>query len=166
MSSRKLNNIFGQVKSEKNNTMFHLIAEAGLDDILDRIWNATGKDELEKILKMKNNDGETCLHSALKNLRGSGAEKMMAQLFDMGADLNAQNAKGDTVLHIAVKQEDYKLIDWLISMCVDKSIKNKSGLTAYDVAVNNSNYKIMKMVSTGKEKDAECLVDLLASISL
>ncbi|XP_061729042.1 putative ankyrin repeat protein RF_0381 [Cydia pomonella] len=167
MSSRKLNNIFGQERSERNTTMFHLIAEEGLDNILDRIWNATRKKELEQILKLKNDDGETCLHTAVKKLKGSEAERIMAQLFDMGANLDAQeDGTGDTVLHLAVKRQDYVLMDWLLSMRIDKNIRNNSGLTAYQVAKQNNDYKMMKMILSENENVAECLVNELKSISL
>ncbi|XP_061710696.1 putative ankyrin repeat protein RF_0381 [Cydia pomonella] len=145
--------------------MFHVIAEEGLGNVLDRIWNATRQKELEHILKLKNNDGELCLHSAVKNLRGIEAEKIMIQLFDMGADLDAQDDTGDTVLHIAVKQQDYQLVKWLLSLRIDINIKYKSELTAYQLAEEKKDYKMTTMILSKKGSFDEWLVKNFKSIA-
>ena len=48
----------------------------------------------------KDNDGETCLHSAVKN----GAVPIIFALLDYGADLNRKNNKKVTALYYATSR--------------------------------------------------------------
>lgn len=146
MVCEKLKNILGPEVSQNNDTMFHLIARSNNWDMLERIWMWINREELKDILQARNNDGDTCLHTAIKNLNGDLAECMMSQLFDLGADINAQDQLGNTVLHLAVDQHDFEVAEWLISVCADKSIKNNNSLTPYELAVHKNDQKMMMLL--------------------
>lgn len=156
MEMRRLQTIFGPVMWFGNSTMFHLIAEKGYDDVLDRIHSGMGNRELADLLKLKNNNGETCLHRAVKCQRGPEAQTMMGRLVDMGADLEAkEDSTGDTVLHLAVKLQNYDVVEWLLSMPIDTKIVNYTGRTAYQIAQDNNDDKMVNMFLMRGEDNSE-----------
>lgn len=147
--------VFGDDKFYDNNTIFHLIAELNCPEILDRIWNTTDERELEQFLQLKNKNGETCLHIAAKNLRGCSAERIIAQMVNMGADLNAQqDGTGNTILHIAVENKDYELVDYLLEECSNENIENNDRLTPYQLAERDNDPKMMDIFQ--KRLSTEC----------
>ena len=55
-------------------------------------------------------------------------------LVDHGADINAQDRKGRTALHIATYQSDRALAEGLLALGPDTTLRNRSGKTAFEVA--------------------------------
>lgn len=55
-------------------------------------------------------------------------------LLEHGADPNIHIMKGDTVLHLAVKNKDIELIKLLLEHDADPNIKNNSGKSPLDIA--------------------------------
>ncbi|XP_061729043.1 putative ankyrin repeat protein RF_0381 [Cydia pomonella] len=165
MDSDKLNDIFGSDPTRRNCTIFHSIADSDCDDILDRIFNNSEDKAFQHILKLKNNDGKTCLHKVVRSRSGSDADEMISLMKAMGADLNAQDNAGDTVLHKAVKKRDHELVKGLVEMCADKSINNNDGLTAYQIAEQINEEEIMKILLIKEDNSYERSVSPSVPIS-
>jgi ankyrin repeat protein len=53
-------------------------------------------------------------------------------LVELGADLNARNAKGNTALHFSVTYDMLELSRFLVSMGADEYATNSDGLTCYE----------------------------------
>jgi len=54
-------------------------------------------------------------------------------LIQEGADINAQNNKGNTPLHYAVKHRNQKVIDLLIECGAKSDIKNNAGQKPFEI---------------------------------
>lgn len=75
--------------------------------------------------------------------------------------VNHQNKKGETPLHIAVKENNYRAIPILFQCClINAELKDIKGRTAYDVACKNDyqsagklllRYRFIKNLITGKK---------------
>ena len=55
-------------------------------------------------------------------------------MLNAGADLNAQDSRGNTPLHYAAVQSNIKCMETLINKNAEYSIKNNDGLYAIDIA--------------------------------
>ena len=100
--------------------------------------------EIERLInlggdvKYKNRRGETALMIAVEN----GCEAIVPWVMvDYGADINAQDAWGDTALMRCIKGPNFnrrkKLLYALIDYGADlTNLKNKQGLTAWDLLWN------------------------------
>jgi ankyrin repeat protein len=67
------------------------------------------------------------------------AAKALAQL---GANINVQDHKGRTALHIGVEKEyDPALLEWLVARGADPSIPDRAGVTAWVKAARKRNKK-------------------------
>lgn len=141
--SQKFFGLYGHQK----NTIFHAIAAShDCEDFLGHVEAISDLEDLQYFLQLKNADGRTCLHIAAKYQYGRNAEWMIIKMFSMGADLNAQDDTGNTILHIAVKKKDYELVDCLLLLpFLEEEIKNNDGLTAYQLAEQDNDYKMMTL---------------------
>lgn len=63
-------------------------------------------------------------------------------LIKNGANINAQDKNGDTILHVAIKRKNEAVIDYLLEQDLNASIKNNLGITAYDLARNIPNHSL------------------------
>ena len=64
-------------------------------------------------------------------------------------DLNLQNHKGETALHIAAKHGNAETVSALLHRQeVDPDITTKNGRTAYKIAQDNQNQEIVKLFDT------------------
>lgn len=61
-------------------------------------------------------------------------------LINNGANVNAQDKNGDTIIHIAIKRKNTTVIDYLLGQNLNVEIKNKLGFTSYDLARSASNH--------------------------
>ncbi|BAF48483.1 GfV-B55'-ORF1 [Ichnoviriform fumiferanae] len=95
------------------NNIFHEIAMKGslalLLEIRDKFDRPT-----DHALREWNGHGETCLHLVALMNRGQNAIRMIDILVELGADLNAKNHLGHTLLHYALENDDCELINWLL----------------------------------------------------
>ena len=71
-------------------------------------------------------DTWTILHSAAK----SGNERLVQQLLQMGAVVDAQNKKGDTALRVAVSRGHANIAGHLMMAGADPTVVNASGMSA------------------------------------
>lgn len=61
-------------------------------------------------------------------------------------DLESVDENGDTVLHFAVKNEDYELLDIILSYVPDLDVENLDGDSALHLAVKIGNSEIVRML--------------------
>ncbi len=61
-------------------------------------------------------------------------------------DLEAVDENGDTPLHYAVKNEDYDLLDIILSYVPDLDVENLEGDSALHLAVKVGNSEIVRML--------------------
>jgi ankyrin repeat protein len=69
----------------------------------------------------------------------------------MNMDVNSQNDFGQTLLHIACKFEDLKMVKFL-SKIADINVKNKKGHTPLDVARSMNFTEIVKVLEKKERK--------------
>lgn len=61
-------------------------------------------------------------------------------------DLEEVNNSGDTALHYAVKNEDYELLEILLSYVPDIDVENEDGDTSLHLAVKTSDIELVQML--------------------
>ena len=105
---------------KKKQQLFKCVSEkdANLETVFPALKEGEqkGKEVLEKLVKEKNEQGNTALHYAAK----AGNSYKCRVLKDKGADINAKNSNGMTPLEFAARQGDgkpeqvFKCIDWIM----------------------------------------------------
>lgn len=110
-------------------------------------------------------------HSALYEAAKADHREVFKRLIKNGADINLKNEQGNTMLHLAVINNNDKAVDLFIEFGADLSIKNHKGQTALDISKEiqeahsrkDHNYswhhlnndKIFKAISTANAKARE-----------
>lgn len=107
----------------------------------------------------ENNLGQRPLHFIIQispNLVGAYDLRitLLQRLKDAGADMNARDKDGNTMLHLSVSIHDILWLKALLTAfgyILDRSIKNNQGKTAYDMAkeanVNDPDNKLLDMLA-------------------
>ncbi|XQW86312.1 ankyrin repeat domain-containing protein [Thalassotalea piscium] len=75
-------------------------------------------------------NANTVLHSAIHRKLGDESIKMVKRLIKEEANLDAQNDKGDTPLHLAISARKYEVVKLLLNAGADQTIKNNKNLDA------------------------------------
>jgi ankyrin repeat protein len=65
---------------------------------------------------------------------GPSPQSVLQALIDVGADVNARDAYGNTLLMNAVVQDNADMVKLLLALGADKSLKKDNGATAKDTA--------------------------------
>lgn len=148
MEPSPIQKLFGR-EPIRGNTIFHVLAKLGSLELLNRICDNVDE-PCDSILHEKNYNGEFCTHVVAKNHRGQAAIVLMEALMNLGADLNAVDARaGFTVLHETVLREDYELAEWLCQQPrLNLDSKTWGGLTAYQLAFKKKNQQMMDLFRT------------------
>ncbi|XP_055382825.1 nuclear factor NF-kappa-B p110 subunit-like isoform X2 [Condylostylus longicornis] len=119
------------------------------------------KFKLYDIVNLKNDDGDNCLHVACTFDRSM----FIRSLINLGANVNTQNHKGKTPLHIAVEEQFENSIIKILdenSYCtrsekLNIDLANDDGYTALHVAVKKGNLNIVKkLIEVGKASTKIC----------
>lgn len=97
----------------EGNNIFHEIAIKGSLELLLQMRNDFHR-PTDHALREWNGHGETCLHLAALMNRGQHAIRIIEIFVELGADLNAKNNLGYTLLHYALENGDCELRDWLL----------------------------------------------------
>lgn len=95
------------------NNIFHDIAIEGSLAMLLRIRENLDE-PIDLVLGEWNDQGETCVHLAVLMNRGQHVIEIIEVLRELGADLNARNRVGHTLMTYALYNKDYQLINWLL----------------------------------------------------
>lgn len=74
---------------------------------------------------------------------------------ESGANLNAQNAAGDTPLHDAVKRKSESVARVLLDFGADSGLKNKKSVSAFELA-QNSGSEIIQVFSLNRYYHRNC----------
>jgi len=93
----------------------------------------------------------TELHQACKR----GMREIVEWLVLYGANPNAQNAAGNTPLHICASFNKLDCARMLLYRGIDKNIKNKAGQTASEVALLSGNEEVMNNIKMFSSKSVE-----------
>ena len=88
-------------------------------------------------LNIKNKDGDSYLHYAIKNKNYN----LIHNLIRKGIDLNIQNNLGNSPLHLAYELDDSVAINILIKNNINTRLKNKKGQIAEEINIKN-NYNL------------------------
>ena len=88
-------------------------------------------------LNIKNKDGDSYLHYAIKNKNYN----LIHNLIRKGIDLNIQNNLGNSPLHLAYELDDSVAINILIKNNINTKLKNKKGQIAEEINIKN-NYNL------------------------
>ena len=89
-------------------------------------------------LNIKNKDGDSYLHYAIKNHNYN----LIHSLIRKGIDLNIQNNLGNSPLHLAYELNDNVMINILIKNNINTKLKNKKGQIAEEINKKNNNYDL------------------------
>jgi ankyrin repeat protein len=126
---------------KRDDNMFNVLRDAGAKNDLGEtyLFLATKSNTLHKlnlnninpkILDAQTDEGLTALHLAAEQ----GYSYSVDQLIKAGADLNLQNAVGNTPLISAVMRDRKDVVMQLINAGADLNVKNNNRLRAYDLA--------------------------------
>ena len=120
-----------------------------------------------------NNLGNSPLQLVISTDVLEDRQKMVDALMKNGANINAQNAQGDTLLHLAVNMQAY---NWLPSLLqkygsiMNRTLKNKKGLTAREYAEQLGFGDMLPMLDqvqpliASAERDSQGLTGLMLAI--
>lgn len=145
-------------------TRMTAIPEVAVKEALDRAAQSGDMVTLERLLKLNlyvdfnTKDGETALMKAA----GAGKDTAVSALLARGADVNAQDAEGNTPVHHLARVLNAKtenVLAALVAAKVNLELKNNLGETALAVAANNGNSIAVKLLlAAGADKAALDLV--------
>ncbi|KAJ1524679.1 hypothetical protein HK096_001153, partial [Nowakowskiella sp. JEL0078] len=93
--------------------------------------------------RVTSSDGDTLLHLAIFSKRHDIFEFLLENDF---VDVNAQNNKGETPLHIAVWQMSSHIVELLLNKETDVNVVNKDGVTPLLMAVQNGCWKLVTLL--------------------
>jgi ferredoxin-like protein FixX len=95
-------------------------------------------------VQITNLDGATALHMAVAN----GNLSTMTLLVKYGAFVNSQDDNGDTPLHYAVREEQARLVEMLVSHCnADVDLMNDDQETPLELASCLESTNIVRILS-------------------
>lgn len=114
------------------------------DILLNQLWKIVHRFKLYEILNVRNDRHETGLHIAvsMNNII------LIDDLIKNGADVNAIDHKGNTVLHIAVERNNDDSVSAILERCenLDLNIQNFDGYTPLHLAVIQNNIMLVKIL--------------------
>jgi ankyrin repeat protein len=145
---------------DSEGTFLHVASHYGDADIVKLLLkNKIGKTKRFSLRRIKNREGDTPLHVAIKSGNRNGVSIVKALLDDPDvreaclSDKDIKDREGDTPLHLAVERGDSVMVEALLDdpgvreACLsDKNIKNLKGDTPLHVASRYGNAEIIEML--------------------
>ncbi|RWS08614.1 NF-kappa-B inhibitor cactus-like protein [Dinothrombium tinctorium] len=117
------------LQNRYGNTALHIACENGDLETVESLLSPVTQKEIREsslmystesqsrgnsLFHIRNNEGETCLHLAVK----CGDKRLLERLVDAGADINSQEGKcGKTALHWSVENRQVDLVQYLLKRC-------------------------------------------------
>ncbi|GAF72814.1 unnamed protein product, partial [marine sediment metagenome] len=78
--------------------------------------------------------------------------EVLEYLFSQNIDIDAQDFEGNSVFHLAIKQENRKLIKLLLHYPINTKLKNNERLRAIDIARKAGNFELVEYIQKTKQK--------------
>lgn len=136
-------------------TALHIAVKMGYTDIVNFLIPYTD-------LSIRNNLG----HTPLLNFSSDTSAEILLTLVEAGCNINDQNEKGDTILHLCAKEKYFNTnvenIFYLASQLeVDKNIKNKLNNNMIQTAILHENLLFLKTIELNAEERFLYFLDYL-----
>lgn len=134
-------------KYDKNGNNVLMIASKYANFIDDKVISLLLSNDI--YINTKNNNGDTALLIALKNINYTSNLKIIKLLLSYGSDVNIKNNDDMTPLMIASKNINpinIKIINLLLMMNANINTTNNNNETALMILIKNSNYKYIKNI--------------------
>ncbi|AAZ04279.1 viral ankyrin [Cotesia plutellae polydnavirus] len=152
----KSNIVFTGMMNEEGDNLVHFFCHSGTVNelfLLNDFINDTNRYTLLEY----NWKRQQCVHIAAS--QQEDAVEKMKLLILWGADVNGKELKGgDTPLHIAVRAENYTLVEWLCQQSnVNRESMNNDLMTPYHIAFFARDDKMMGIL---KQNGVQCRVPL------
>ncbi len=136
------------VKDNGGNNVLHLLAYSQNTLMMTRVI-----DRAPELLKEKNHAGLTPLGAVCDAVYGRhwaalshGLESAVRIMIIRGADVNAQDRNGHTLLHFAVQSGRAELAEYLLSRKINPDIRNAKGATALHIAVEKKDMDMLDLL--------------------
>ena len=107
---------------------FEYYDESVLKNLLDSSYNLPN-------LNVKDNEGETVLHRAIRDNNSVALQTLLSGTSDQRSLFTAMNDNGQTPLHLAVQLNHASALDTLITYDIDVNIKNTQQYTCLELAL-------------------------------
>lgn len=102
----------------------------------------------DAIVSLDKNDDSLFVSALKNNINGPFQEiKIMIEMFkELGADLNAKDSDGDTILCKSIEEEKIDIIKFLIELGIDVNRCNKNNEIPLELAYKNKNENIISLL--------------------
>lgn len=100
-------------------------------------------------IDLRDNSGKTALHYACMQSNLRIVSSILSRDFGkrkFRKRINRIDKDGNTPLHLAVQNNHYFIVNYLLLNKANKNIKNKEGKDAFDIAKKNDNVKLMVLL--------------------
>jgi ankyrin repeat protein len=144
-----------------NHKIAKFLLEQGADPYIQATDGSTalkiaaneGHADIAYILKRKLNKD---LLISLKNKNFEDATKLIG----LGADVNAKDSYGNTMLISAARKGKHKIVEFLLEQGANPYIQAKDGSTALTIASNHGNLEIMEAIINNEHKNRAKVKDM------
>lgn len=138
-----LNGAKVNARNEEGKTCLMIACEKGNFEIVSFLIKEYAK------LDLRDDKGKTALHYACMQSNLRIISSILSK--DLGKRkfrkrINRIDKEGNTPLNLAVQNNHYFIVNYLLLNKANKNIKNKEGKDAFDVAKKNDNVKIMVLL--------------------
>ena len=123
----------------------------GLTPICTAARYATKASSIESLLEVGANindrlprNSESLLHIALNNSKISML--IVKLLLDSGLDVNAQDASGNTTLHVSVRSKKWKMVELLIHRDADHQVENLKHNKPIDLCIKSKRGYLQRLI--------------------
>lgn len=147
--------------SEENK---HLPPATSIQQYTDLLFLAAIEDDVNAIKTLiargvninaqNKENGQSAIFYAYK----SGSWRALEFLAHYGVNLNLQDSKGDTILHMAASVQNIELIKMLLEFKASPLIENNSGVTPFELLSDNSKLHLSSMIAKYPDLSNEMVI--------